>query len=217
MRLTNNYGYPSCIVAMAKASLSRPVDGIIRVTSLIGPTAIRYYQLHNWDDIVVDVDEFIQSGFGTAWHRYLASFASSIPELYSEQTLQIEDDGIVISGTPDIRLVDAIEDIKVTSAWSFVFAKPEWEAQLNTYALLASANGFPISSLRINAFLRDWSALNYMRYNRTTLSAHSIVRYYRCGHWKDARNTSMSESKIIRRDFDRVRQKSGGKRKQRGQ
>jgi hypothetical protein len=32
------------------------------------------------------------------------------------------------------------------------------------YALLAEANGFPISSLTIHAFLRDWSARNAMMY-----------------------------------------------------
>jgi hypothetical protein len=110
------------------------------------------------------VDDFILSGFGTAWHQYLSKF---IPEarVYSEQTLQMECEGTIISGTPDVRSsAGAIDDYKVTSAWSFVFAKPEWEQQLNVYSLLAESNGFPISRLTIHAFLRDWSARNAMLY-----------------------------------------------------
>ena len=77
----------------------------------------------------------------------------------------MECDGVVISGTPDIRTTEGcIDDYKVTSAWSFVFAKPEWEQQLNTYALLADANGFPIEGLTIHAFLRDWSERNAVQY-----------------------------------------------------
>ncbi len=125
------------------------------------------YQCIAWDRLTVDVDDFLLSGFGTAWHQYLAKFATEVSEsnYYAEQTLQMEHGGYIISGTPDIRSgAGAIDDYKVTSAWSFVFTKPEWEQQLNVYSLLAEANGFPITSLTINAFLRDWSSRNAMLY-----------------------------------------------------
>ena len=164
MKLLNRFNYPVCVVRAAQASLYRPVESLIRVTSLIGPPAIRQYQLLHWDDIVVDVDDFMQTGFGTAWHQYLSKFADETG-YYAEQTLQMEHDGLIVQGTPDLRTASKrIDDYKVTSAWSFVFGKPEWEQQLNTYALLAHANGFPIDSLNIHAFLKDWSELNYMRY-----------------------------------------------------
>lgn len=148
---------------MAESSLYQPYKGTIRVTSLISPPAIRYYQLHRWDDICVDVDEFIYSGFGTAWHQYLSKFSNE--QSACEQTLQMSHGGMIVSGTPDIRNANGdIDDYKVTSAWSFVFSKPEWEQQLNVYALLSELNGFNIKALHINAFLRDWSALNYLRY-----------------------------------------------------
>lgn len=165
MRLTNKYNYPQCVVAMAQASLSKPVESIIRVTSLIAPPAIRYYQLHNWDDLIVDVDEFIQPGFGTAWHQYLAKYTNSDSGVYSEQNLTIDCSGIILSGTPDLRSTPGdIDDHKVTSAWSFVFGKPEWEQQLNMYALLTEANKFPIKALHINAYLKDWSVYDASRY-----------------------------------------------------
>jgi hypothetical protein len=150
---------------MAQRGLQRPVPGVLRVSSLIAPPALLHYQLKRWNDIVVDVDEFIQSGFGTAWHQYLSGFTGDNTQWFVEQQLQMEADGYLISGTPDLRsTTGGIDDYKVTSAWSFVFTKPAWTQQLNMYALLAEANQFPVNRLRIYAFLRDWSVRNAQRY-----------------------------------------------------
>lgn len=150
---------------MAQSQNKQPDPNVLRVTSLIAPPAIRTYQLSSWDRIVVDVDDFLLAGFGTAWHQYLQRFTPDGGAWYSEQILQMVCDDMIISGTPDLRSTEGdIDDFKVTSAWSFVFAKPAWEEQLNTYALLAEANGFPIHRLTIHAFLRDWSARNAAQY-----------------------------------------------------
>ena len=166
--LTNKYDYPPCVVEMAWAGLRRPTESEIHVTQLIAPPAIRYYQLRRWDDLVLDVDDFIYSGFGTAWHQYLGGFVSKSPGMtwYGEQTLQMSAGTQIITGTLDIRSADGeIEDHKVTSAWAFVFGKPEWEQQLNVYALLCRAADIPVKSLTINAFLRDWSQKNVYLYS----------------------------------------------------
>lgn len=116
---------------------------------------------------MVDVDDFIYSGFGTAWHSYMATYAAQVKSVtwYSEQTLQLQCDDLILQGTLDLRSeAGAIEDYKVTSSWAFVFGKPEWEQQLNVYALLCEANGIPVTSLTINAFLRDWSERNAQQY-----------------------------------------------------
>lgn len=97
----------------------------------------------------------------------MAGFASQVKSVtwYSEQTLKMQCDDLILQGTLDLRSAEgAIEDYKVTSAWSFVFGKPEWEQQLNVYALLCEANGIPVKSLTINAFLRDWSERNFQQY-----------------------------------------------------
>lgn len=121
--------------------------------------------MEKWDQIQVDVDDFIAAGFGTAWHRYMAPFVTQVPGWYSEQTLQMQQGNMTIQGTLDLRCVaGAIEDFKCTSAWAFVFGKPEWEQQLNVYALLCRANNIPVTSLTINAFLKDWSDRNVHQY-----------------------------------------------------
>jgi hypothetical protein len=165
--LTNKYNYPPPVVTMAEQALYQPDRQVIRCTSLISPPAIREYQLTHWNSISVDVDEFLLSGFGTAWHNYMAAFAAKVQSStwYSEQTLQMKCGDTIIQGTLDLRSIEgAIEDYKVTSCWAFVFGKPEWEQQLNVYALLCEANGIPVTSLTINAFLRDWSSMEAQRY-----------------------------------------------------
>jgi hypothetical protein len=120
-----------------------------------------------WDNIVVDVDDFILSGFGSAWHLYLSQFAPQVTSgiWYSEQTLTTECEGLVLTGTIDLRSAEGtIEDYKVTSCWSMVFGTPEWEQQLNVYALLCEVNNIHIHSLAINAFLRDWNKNDAIKY-----------------------------------------------------
>ena len=73
-------------------------------------------------------------------------------------------DGWVLSGAIDrqefisnddgSRTVNII-DYKVTSVWSVIYGKPEWENQLNCYAYLASKT--KVGSLKICAILRDWN------------------------------------------------------------
>jgi hypothetical protein len=54
-----------------------------------------------------------------------------------------------------------IVDYKVTSVWSVIYGKTEWENQLNCYAYLVNdKNAFNksnVTNLKICAILRDWS------------------------------------------------------------
>jgi hypothetical protein len=54
-----------------------------------------------------------------------------------------------------------IVDYKVTSVWSVIYGKPEWENQLNCYAYLVNdKNAFNkrnVTNLKICAILRDWN------------------------------------------------------------
>jgi hypothetical protein len=45
-----------------------------------------------------------------------------------------------------------------------VFDKSAWVQQLNSYALLAEANGYHITDLQINAFLVDWMKSNAFKF-----------------------------------------------------
>jgi len=51
-----------------------------------------------------------------------------------------------------------LDDYKLTSVWAVKEGvKPEWEAQLNLYALMLREHGYRVDRLRIVAILRDWS------------------------------------------------------------
>jgi hypothetical protein len=51
-----------------------------------------------------------------------------------------------------------IQDYKVTSVWSVIYGKKEWEEQLNIYCWLLRKKGYEVEALRIIAILKDWTA-----------------------------------------------------------
>ena len=70
--------------------------------------------------------------------------------------------GWTLSGAVDHQKIQGssveITDYKVTSVWSVIHGKVEWERQLNMYALLVQrAKGLKVSKLTICAILRDWN------------------------------------------------------------
>lgn len=158
MRLTNNNNYPDAIVRAAKAHLYEPSKDINRVTELISPPLIKTLTIENWDNIVVDVDDEIVALFGTAFHELLSSYEKKDGVIF-KQRFNIKIDGNVISGEPDKFVVDSgiLSDYKVTSAWTMVFGRAEWEQQLNIYKFLLEKHGYTVNKAFINAFLRDWT------------------------------------------------------------
>jgi hypothetical protein len=163
VRIVNKYGYPEYLVRAVKSSLHHPEPGVFGITTLINPPAMRHYRLHHWDDLVTDVDDFLYPMFGTAWHNHVAKFMGECE--VAEEQLSIKFEDVIVRGILDVRNFDGtITDHKVTSAWSFVFDKPEWEQQLNLYAFLCGVNGYRVESLCINAFLRDWQEAKAKQY-----------------------------------------------------
>jgi hypothetical protein len=74
----------------------------------------------------------------------------------SEYTIKERWAGTLVTGTFDRWYQKRIRDWKVTSVFSFFLGdKPEWTAQLNTYAALCESVGLPVDALTINAILRD--------------------------------------------------------------
>ena len=111
--------------------------------------------------MAMDVTDRIWSLLGTAVHKIIedASDGTELPEERLYHTVN----GIVVSGGVDHQTVDGkfidIIDYKVTSVYAYLSAKPEWEQQLNVYALLSEKNkGKKVKSLQICAILRDWKA-----------------------------------------------------------
>jgi hypothetical protein len=74
-----------------------------------------------------------------------------------ENLLTVELNGETISGKPDQIKDGVITDYKVTSVWSVIHGKPEWEQQVNIYRYLARVNGILVTEGRVTAIFRDWA------------------------------------------------------------
>ncbi len=158
--------------------------GDITVTQLDRPPLMAYLEMIHDDKIVVDIGDRLFALMGQLGHELLQR--QPVPNALQEQGLQIELEGWTVTGRPDlwqeealfdydIRLTDAgfdflrragakpiknaLIDFKFTSVWSYLMGdKADWERQLNSYAVLYRAAGFPVDHLIDAAALRDWSA-----------------------------------------------------------
>ena len=163
MKITNNFGMPQPFVDFAINDKYSKGKADISVTSLIDSPKIRLMKDKYDDQIEVDAVDMVWALFGTAVHSVLENSKQS-DDIITEERLYKEVDGWVLSGAIDrqefisnddgSRTVNII-DYKVTSVWSVIYGKPEWENQLNCYAYLASKT--KVGSLKICAILRDWN------------------------------------------------------------
>ena len=163
MKITNNFGMPQPFVDFAINDKYSKGKADISVTSLIDSPKIRLMKDKYDDQIEVDAVDMVWALFGTAVHSVLEKSKQS-DDIITEERLYKEVDGWVLSGAIDrqefiynddgSKTVNII-DYKVTSVWSVIYGKPEWENQLNCYAYLASKTN--VGSLKICAILRDWN------------------------------------------------------------
>ena len=99
--------------------------------------------------------------FGTAVHHILENSKPS-DDIVLEERLFTKVNGWVLSGAVDQQVMTGnsveIIDYKVTSVWSVIHGKIDWERQLNCYAYLVQKNkGKKVTKLTICAILRDWN------------------------------------------------------------
>lgn len=162
MKLTNKHGIPETIVRAVADDEYDKGDSVLSVTQLISPPRIVILQDLNKDNLEVDVIDRVPSLLGTAVHKIIEKGSKDIPGHIVEERLFATINGWKISGAVDLQIDNgdgtwAISDYKVTSVYSVLSDKPEWEQQLNCYAHLARvAHGRNMTSLKIVAILRDW-------------------------------------------------------------
>lgn len=111
--------------------------------------------------MTVDAVDRIPALFGSAVHKIIEKGERDIPGHIVEERLFVEVLGWKISGAVDLQIDRGdgtweINDYKVTSVYSVMNAKPEWEQQLNLYAAMMRMNGKRVATLKIIAILRDW-------------------------------------------------------------
>lgn len=161
MKISNNYNLPQSFLDFARNDKYSKGDADISVTTLIDSPRIRKMREHYADERSVDVVDMIWPLFGTAVHHILES-GDTDKNVISEERLYADVDGWKLSGAIDRQTIEGnnieIMDYKVTSVWSVIYGKKEWENQLNCYAYLVQRNKDKhVNKLTICAILRDWN------------------------------------------------------------
>jgi hypothetical protein len=161
MKYTNRYNLPSAIVNNVLNDEYSRGDAVMSVTQLLNSPRIVLLQRVNEDKMEADVVDRLPSLLGTAMHKVLEKGAN--PGEIVEERFFLNILGWKISGAVDLQIPKddgtwEINDYKLTSVYSVMVEKWEWEAQLNMYAYLArEAVGRRVSALKIVAILKDWN------------------------------------------------------------
>jgi len=166
MKITNRFNLPEVFENFVRADKYTRGKSDISITQLIDSPSIRVKRQEYEDKMEMDVVDRVWSLFGTAVHHILETTDSG-GSVTMEERLYANLQGWSISGALDHQevLKDGtiqITDYKVTSAWSVILGKKEWERQQNCYAWLVenSLGGTnrlrKVSNIRICAILRDW-------------------------------------------------------------
>lgn len=161
MKITNKHGLPKAFVDYATSDRYSKGNADISVTSLIDSPRIRLLKERHASELESDAADMIWPLLGTAVHNILEQ-STSTGNVIKEERLFMGVNGWTLSGAIDHQeIVDNvvhITDYKVTSVWSVIFGKEEWELQQNVYAeMIRKVKGMEVGSINICAVLRDWS------------------------------------------------------------
>lgn len=166
MEITNNYNLPQSFVDFARNDKYSKGNADISVTTLIDSPRVRLMRDHYASKRVVDVVDMVWPLFGTAVHQVLESTQEEGVVL-EERLFSTVNDWILSGAVDHQKVTDSsieITDYKVTSVWSVIHGKIDWERQLNVYAYLAQRQkGRKVTSLQICAILRDWNRRDAQR------------------------------------------------------
>lgn len=161
MNITNNHNLPQSFVNFARNDKYSKGQSDISVTTLIDSPRVRLLREAKSSEMTSDAADMIWPLFGTAVHHILESTSEDEGVVLEERLYATVNDWI-LSGAVDHQKIEgnsiSITDYKVTSVWSVIHGKIEWEQQLNCYAFLAQkSKGMKVKSLQICAILRDWN------------------------------------------------------------
>ena len=141
MQITNNHNLPESFVNFARNDKYSKGKSDISVTTLIDSPRVRLLREANSAELTSDAADMIWPLFGTAVHHILES-SKNDEGVTLEERLYADVNGWVLSGAVDHQKTDgktiSITDYKVTSVWSVIYGKIEWEQQLNCYAFFGT-------------------------------------------------------------------------------
>jgi hypothetical protein len=161
MKLTNKHNIPQTFVNVLERPTYSRGRAHISATQLINSPKIVALTQKFQDQLEQDVSDMVWSLFGSAVHGVLEHGADANHLI--EERINTEVDGWTISGAIDLQILNedgtiSIRDYKVTSAWTAMNNKKEWEQQLNIYAwLVESVKQKEVKDVGVVAIIRDWS------------------------------------------------------------
>jgi hypothetical protein len=134
------------------------LTGDVSVTGLLRPAQIAGLEYQHEEDLTLDVSEGLWRLLGSAVHEILAR--QRVSGALQEHKLVVPVEGWEVSGTFDIlyteEAVRRLKDYKVSTVWSYIYGKAEWEAQVNLYVYMARIHGLQVDEASISLIMRDW-------------------------------------------------------------
>lgn len=165
MILTNATNLPQAIVDAVRNDTYTKGKADISITGLLKPMRAVALESQHSEGISEDVADRLYALYGQIVHGILERAASSYA--VAERRLYLGIDGVWVSGQMDSYEIkdDVLVDWKFVTAWKFKQPDPpkEWIQQLNCYAELLRANGYPIKKLQVVGLIRDHSKLEAKR------------------------------------------------------
>lgn len=164
MKITNKFGVPETLVALASREYYSKGKAEYSVTELMSPVRVKRLQDRYKNDMERDVADMLWSLMGSALHVVMER--GQLDDHIQEERIFAEIDGITISGAIDVQQQTeggvVIIDYKFTSAWSVMNDKADWSKQLNIYKwLVETQKNQKVIGLKICALIRDYNRHDY--------------------------------------------------------
>lgn len=165
MKVTNGAGLPTSVFeAISRKEREYSKDGAnISVTELIDSPRVRVLKKQHDQETEIEAEALLASFLGTCFHKGIESGTKTGT---SERRLSIEVGGWKISGGMDHYHDGVLTDYKTATTWKTRLdcsggRIEEWENQLNVYAHILRAHGFPVSKLMLFALFKDWNKASF--------------------------------------------------------
>lgn len=160
-RYSNRYGvHPALAAAVTWEPPERPAEDF-RVTTLVRPPLIAYLEMIHDDEIEIDVGDRLDILDGQGVHQALE--IADVKDAFQEEQLTMEfyrspvKTPYTITGRPDWYRDGTISDFKRTKVASRLYeTRASYVMQLNFYAVLVRAYGFPVDRLEEVQIFKDW-------------------------------------------------------------
>jgi hypothetical protein len=157
MRVTNKYNLPEPLYhALVDKGEFKMELGRVRATTLIMPVRQSLLMLRHDAEIEEDASDAFWRLLGKAMHSVLQTSQSW--NTLKEIPLSFKLGNWTVTGHADLwESTKVLSDYKITSAWSYVFRRPDdYEDQLNLYRLGLSEIGIEVKALQAVQLFRDW-------------------------------------------------------------